>query len=322
MLYLLLVMVFITIIIFTLQLYSHYAQNKPIERIETYYQSEQQIQSRNDIKPFKSNIKEKYNDTGKKLINILALNKYTEKLDRTLERANILFTVQEMILIIFLATIIATFIGTVITGTILLGIVFGIASILLFKIIIDRKTQKRIKNFDDQLSSALDMIVSSLRGGFSFINALELISKEMPPPISQEFAHVLKEIKLGNTLEKALNNLLERVQSEDLELIITATLIQIHTGGNLAEILDNISSTIRERILLKREVKTLTAQGKMSGWILALLPIFLAIVISMLDPEYIGILLNNTIGKIMIVIATLNEIIGFIIIKKMLDIKY
>lgn len=322
MLYLLLILVFITTLMLILQLYGHFAPNKPIERIENYYQPQQQIQSTNTSKPLKSNLKETYNKTGKKLIDFLSLSKYSEKFDRTLERASILFTVQEMLLIIFGTTILTVFLGTVFTGNILLGIIVGLLTILIFKILIERKIQKRIVKFDDQLASALDMMVSSLRGGFSLINAMELISKDMPRPISEEFGNVLKEIKLGLTLEKALNNLLERVQSEDLELIVIATLIQMQTGGNLAEILDNISATIRERVQLKREVKTLTAQGKISGRILAALPIVIAIILFMMDPGYIGVLLNNTIGVIMIFIALLNEIIGFIIIKKMLDIKY
>lgn len=322
MLYLLLILVFITTLMLILQLYGHFAPSKPIERIENYYQPQQQIQSTNTSKPLKSNLKETYNKTGKKLIDFLSLSKYSEKFDRTLERASILFTVQEMLLIIFGTTILTVFFGTVLTRNILLGIVVGLLTLLIFKILIERKIQKRIMKFDDQLASALDMMVSSLRGGFSLINAMELISKDMPPPISEEFGNVLKEIKLGLTLEKALNNLLERVQSEDLELVVIATLIQMQTGGNLAEILDNISATIRERVQLKREVKTLTAQGKLSGRILAALPIFMAIVIFMLNPEYIRILFNNTIGVIIMIIAVLNQIIGFIIIKKMLDIKY
>ncbi len=256
------------------------------------------------------------------IYNILSRGNPIDRIDKTLERANIFFTVEEILLVIGVSCVVAVLLGIVFTVNFVIGILFGVMTLLFYRVEIKRRIQKRIMKFDEQLGSTLDMLVSSLRGGFSFLNSMEVISRDMPEPNSTEFTKVLKEINLGLTQEKALNNLLERVPSEDLELIITASVIQTQTGGNLAEILDNISSTIRERVQLKRELKALTAQGKMSGWILGFLPVLLALFITILDPSYMLVLIKNPMGIILIVLALMNEIIGFTIIRKILDIQY
>lgn len=188
-------------------------------------------------------------------------------------------------------------------------------------VILNIKIAQRINAFNDQLGDALVLIANSLRTGYSFMQALDLVAKEMPPPISVEFARTLRELNLGLVTEEAMNNLAKRVNSDSLDLVITAVLIQRQVGGNLAEILDNISSTIRERIKLKREIKTLTAQGRTSGLIIGVLPIGLGLIIYVLNPEYVGILFSTSIGKLLLLVAFISEMLGVFIIRSIVNIE-
>lgn len=145
----------------------------------------------------------------------------------------------------------------------------------------------RIKTFEGQLGDTLNLWVNALRSGYSVLQGMEAIAAELPPPISKEFERILQEMRLGINMETALANSLRRVPSEDFDFIVTAINVQRETGGNLAEILDIISFTIRERVRIKGEIQTLTAQGRASGWVITGLPIFLGIGVYMLNPDYI-----------------------------------
>ena len=160
-----------------------------------------------------------------------------------------------------------------------------------------------------------------MRAGFSFLQAMELVSKEMEPPISEEFARTIRDMKLGTRLEKALEDMDVRVGCSEFSLVVTAVLIQHQVGGNLAQILDNISGTINERIRMRREVLALTAQGRASGWVLALLPVALALILSILNPSYLAPLWEDQIGRVAIGVAIVLEIIGFFVIHRIVDIE-
>lgn len=241
--------------------------------------------------------------------------------EKKLLQANIPLRVEELV------------VGEVAINTILTTLVFVfthdcIMSLLSFTLVlfapffwIRIAKQKRIKRFNLQIGESLNVISNSLKAGYGFLYAIEVVSKEMPEPISQEFGKVIQEINLGITTEQALINLTERVGSEDLDLIVTALLIQRQVGGNLAEVLDNISKTIRERIRISGEIKTLTAQGRISGMIIGLLPIGLGVVLYLVNPSYISILFNHPVGLAMIGGGLFNMIIGFLLIKKIITIE-
>ena len=180
---------------------------------------------------------------------------------------------------------------------------------------------RRIKNIDNQLVDALILISNSLKSGYSFLQGLELVAEEAPKPISDEFARVMKETNLGMDVEDSLEAMTERVPSEDLDLVITAVKIQRQIGGNLSEILDRIIHTIRERIRIKGEISTLTAQGKLQGVILTLLPIGIAIGIYGMAPEFMSPLFTTMLGKMMIGVAFILQLIGGFFIKKIVEIK-
>lgn len=148
--------------------------------------------------------------------------------------------------------------------------------------------KRRLAAFEDQLSDTLNLWVNALRSGYSVLQAMEAVATELPPPISSEFERVVQEVRLGLGVEEALHNMWRRMPSEDLDLIITAVNIQREVGGNLAEVLDIISHTIRERVRIKGEIRTLTAQGRMSGIVISVLPIALGLILYAINPDYMG----------------------------------
>ena len=203
--------------------------------------------------------------------------------------------------------------------------VTGLLALLLFLaadfVFVQRRITKRLNNFQRQLADCLSLVSNSLRAGFSFLQTMEIISREMEPPMSTEFERVMRDTSLGKSLDEALHDMDERVGSADFSLVVTAVLIQQQVGGNLATILDTIRSTITERIRIRREVNTLTAQGKMSGIVLACIPVALALFFYITSPEYLTPLLTTDIGKVAIIGTVFLGIVGFIIIRKIVDIK-
>ncbi len=184
------------------------------------------------------------------------------------------------------------------------------------------KAARRVRQFNNQLADALVLVGNSLRTGYSFLQAIEMVSREMAPPLGAEFARVLKEMSLGVTTEEALANMGQRVVSDDLDLVVTAVLIQRQVGGNLAEVLDGIAGTIRARIKLKGEVRTLTAQGRVSGLIIGVLPFALAGFIYVINPQYILTLFMHPAGMLMVGYALVSMAIGMLMVWKIVNIEY
>jgi tight adherence protein B len=169
--------------------------------------------------------------------------------------------------------------------------------------------KKRLQKFNDQLSDMLNLMVNGLRAGYSTMQAMEAISKELPAPICDEFRRVIQEMQIGISMETALDNLLRRIPSEDLDFVITAINVQREVGGNLSEILDNISFTIRERVRIKGEVRVLTSQVRTSGSVLSMIPFFLVLVLWFLNQEY---LMAVTKGGPIITAAIICVVLGLI----------
>lgn len=204
-----------------------------------------------------------------------------------LARADLKLRVVEYMGLVLLAAGVAGGLAYYFLGGTLAGVVGAIVGMQIPRIYVSYAATARIRAFDDQLGDTLNLWVNALRTGFSVLQAMETIATELPPPISREFERIIQEVRLGINMEEAMENSLRRVPSEDYDLVITAVNIQREVGGNLAEILDVISFTIRERVRIKGEIRTLTAQGRASGWIITLLPIALAFVIYLINTEYI-----------------------------------
>ena len=180
---------------------------------------------------------------------------------------------------------------------------------------------RRKKAFTEQLGDCLTTVANALRAGYSFQQAMDVIAKEMEPPISSEFARVMTDVAMGVSLENALEQMNKRVASPDFDLVVTAVLIQREIGGNLAQILDTISNTINERIRMKREINALTAQGRFSSWILIGLPLAVAAFCWMFNRDQMQLFITEESGHIAIAVAVIMEIIGFVVIQKIVDIE-
>lgn len=178
--------------------------------------------------------------------------------------------------------------------------------------------RRRSKKFDDQFIDGLDLLSNSLRSGFSLFQGLKLLSEEMPAPISDEFRLVLQEMKVGLSLEEALQNLAARVKSEELNTVITAIEISQETGGSLSEILATVAAALRERNKILGKIKVLTSQGRMQVLIVGLLPVFLCFAILAIDPQFIMPLFHQPLGWIMLGIAAGMEIAGIIVIRRIM----
>ena len=190
------------------------------------------------------------------------------------------------------------------------------------------RQNRRIKQFGTQLPDTITLLANSLRAGSSFLQGIELVTREAQPPISEEFERVVREMSLGVALQPALNNLVRRVASEDVELMVTAINIQSQVGGNLATVLDSIAFTIRERVRIQGEIQTLTAMQRYSGYVITLLPVGLGAILFLISPTYIGRMLNPTpaifglpAGIVFFIVGFISMGIGYVLIRRIVDIK-
>jgi tight adherence protein B len=218
-------------------------------------------------------------------------------------------------------TIIPMVIVTIFGGNIITAIALGLIGIAIPPILVKNAHKKREELFNKQLSESLIIMGNSLRGGFTFMQAMESVSTDMQPPISSEFAKVLREIHYGVKQDAALTHMVERVKSKDLELLVSAVLTSQQVGSNLSEILDTISETIGDRIKIKQEIRVMTSQGRISGIVIGALPIFIILAIMVMNPEYFAGFFESFIGKILITLSIVLEVIGFAIINKIVDLK-
>jgi len=248
---------------------------------------------------------------------------WSGRIKKDLIQADIKLKPGEYILILVASVILAAIFGYLIgSRSLLLGAAGAVLGLFLPGLYIRSQKNRRLIRFNDQLGDMLSLMVNGLRAGYSTLQAMESVGKEMPPPISEEFRRVVQEVTLGVSTERALDNLVRRIPSDDLDLVVTAIKVQREVGGNLAEILDTISHTIRERVRIKGEIRVLTAQMRISGLFISLLPIFLFLAIYIINREYISILIDkeaNTpfpCGYVAIGLAVLLIIVGYLVMNR------
>jgi tight adherence protein B len=235
---------------------------------------------------------------------------YGDRIARSLSRADIKFKVGEYFLLIVVSILVGGLLAWFLGNRLLVSAGIGaIAGAVAPGMYVKSQQKKRLQKFNDQLSDMLNLMVNGLRAGYSTMQAMEAISKELPAPICDEFRRVIQEMQIGIAMEAALDNLLRRIPSEDLDFVITAINVQREVGGNLSEILDNISFTIRERVRIKGEVRVLTSQVRTSGSVLSLIPFFLTLVLWFLNPTY---LMSVTQGGPILTAAIICVVLGLI----------
>lgn len=224
---------------------------------------------------------------------VVSKSKQGGNIARDLARADLKLTVAEYIGVKILCALLGVGVGMLVgraapAAMFLAGVVGGVIFSFIPNIYVGQRASARTKAFNSQLGDVITMMANALRGGYSFLQTLDMVGREAPAPTSSEFRRVVQEVGLGRTTEEALNNLLRRMPSDDLDLLITAVNIQMEVGGNLAQILDTIGHTIRERVRIKGEIQTLTAQGRISAYVVTGLPIGLGIFISLVNPSYMA----------------------------------
>lgn len=241
--------------------------------------------------------------------------------DKQMQLAGIALRGSEFISISLLSAFIIFVLALVLLMNVLqAGIITGVWLVAVWYYI-RRKIKKRNELFNQQLCEAIGMMSNAMKSGFSFLQTLDLIAKEMKPPISLEFARTLREMQLGMSMEEAMSNLSARVQSEDLDLVLTAVVIQRQVGGNMSKVLDNIGNTIIGRVKIQGEIRTLTAEGRMSGYVVAAMPFIMSAIFLLIDPKYFDEFLKHPFGIMAIAVGMVMQIIGILIIRKIVDIK-
>ncbi len=252
---------------------------------------------------------------------IFAKRKISKKMDIQLTKADIPLKGEEFTVIVFALAVLAFLLVLILSGSLKTSIMFGLIGAALPFLYVKRAKDERLLKLDDQITDAITILTNSLRSGYSFLQSLDMVRKELPPPLKTELARTIREINLGVQVEEALSNLAGRSGSRDMDMIVTAVLIQRQVGGNLAEILDKINETINERLKIKGEVRTLTAQGRISGLIIGLLPLALALILFTVNADYMMTLFENTLGLCMVGAAIILELVGFVMIRRIINIE-
>ena len=242
-------------------------------------------------------------------------------LKQMLDQADLQITPSRLVMFSGMAGMLAALAVSMISISILLMIVVGVvaAAVPFFHLYWKRK--KRFEQFLEHLPDALDLMSRALAAGHAFSESMHMVSTEMPEPIATEFRKTYEEQNLGLSLKLALENLTDRIPLLDLRMCVTAVLIQRETGGNLAEILEKVAHTIRERFRIMGDLKTLTTSSRISAWLLCGLPIFVTFAITFLNPEYMTILWKDQRGHYLIATALMLQVTGMLIVRKILKIK-
>ena len=243
------------------------------------------------------------------------------QLKRMLDQADLHITPSRLLMFSFMAGMLGALAASVLTVFIPIMILAGLTCAALPLVHVWWKRKKRFDEFLYHLPDALDLISRALSAGHAFSESLHMVSMEMPEPIATEFRKAYEEQNLGLSVKLALENLTQRIPLLDLRMCVTAIMIQRETGGNLAEILEKVAYTIRERFRIMGDLKTLTTSSRMSAWLLCALPIFVALAVTVMNPEYMSVLWKDPRGHYLIATAMTMQVTGMLIVRKILKIK-
>lgn len=279
-------------------------------------------QSRHERKIAESILREKASELqGGVLDSVLSQLQIVSKLQRVLDQADVNWSASKLLVNLSIVSMVVTA-GMYLIGLSPISSLAGGAGALLLPIMyLSWKRKRRIRRLMCQLPDVFDLMGQALKAGHSLASAIQLISEQLPDPIGKEFAQVFHEQNLGIKIEEALLNMANRIDQMDVRFFVTAVLIQRQTGGDLAEVLDKIGKVIRDRIQLFGMVQALTAEGRLSGWVLLILPVIVFLATLVVNPEYAHVLLNTPNGRVMLGIAIAMDLMGLAMIKKIVNIK-
>jgi tight adherence protein B len=241
------------------------------------------------------------------------------RLSAALVQADLSLTAAEFALIVAGAALLGYAVGAL-RGSPARGLLLAAGAACLPVLYLSRKQHQRRRAFTAQLPDLLTLLVSGLRAGFGLSQAMEMLAAQMPPPASVEFSRVLRAVGLGLPVQRALADMAARVRSDDLDLVVTAVTVQYEMGGNLAQTLETIGETVRDRIRIQREIRVMTAQQRLTGMLLAILPLVLGILLFIINPGYMSTLFQPEL-RVMVVAAVLMQVAGFLVIRRIVDIE-
>ena len=245
----------------------------------------------------------------------------TSGLKRLIDQADLQITVMRLVLFAATAAALGFLAASMITISLPLKVLFGLLAGALPFLHVISKRRKRLKKFLQLLPDALDLMARGLSAGHAFTEALQMVSTEMPEPIASEFRKTYDEQNLGLSLKLALDNLVHRIPLLDLRMCVTAIMIQRETGGNLSELLEKVAYTIRERFRIMEDLKTLTLSSRWSAWLLCALPIFMAIYMSVMNPDYMQVMWHDPRGHNLLFVAAVMQILGMLMVRRIMRIK-
>jgi tight adherence protein B len=240
---------------------------------------------------------------------------------KDLERAGLTINAKEYLLVRFAVALLFTAIGFIVSPIPILGLAGFPLGFVLPAFWLKRRKTSRLHKMEAQLVELMQMLSSGMRAGFGLLQALESAGEQTPAPLQTEIRRTLRDTAMGASVEQALTSLNERVGSPDFDIVITAILIQRSVGGNLAEILDNVAHTMRERERIRGEIRTLTSQQRLTGYVIGGIPIGLLLIFSVMSPEFTGLLFTDKLGRMMMMGAAVSEAFGFVIIQKIVNIE-
>jgi tight adherence protein B len=252
---------------------------------------------------------------------ILRRIQVADKLRRLLSQADLQWTVGRLILVSAMLGCISATLVDLRTGAAMLSFIVGVGVASAPLLYVFQKRAKRFDRMRQYLPEALDLMVAAIRAGHTFASSMSMAARECPEPIRKEFRQTFDEQNYGLELRAALTNLAERAPIHEIRIIVTAILIQNESGGNLTEILDKVAYLIREDFRLQRQVRVHTAQGRMTGWVLSLLPPILGFVLYLLRPEHMSVLWTRSAGRVMLYGGIVMTILGALIIRKIIRIQ-
>lgn len=244
-----------------------------------------------------------------------------KNLQLRLQRAGLRMKVDEYRGLKFLSMLITAGVISINTSSAVPTTLGLIAGALLPDIVVRRKTRTRAKKLSSQLPDALGILSSGIRAGFSFPQSVSLVAQQMDGPIAEEMVRLLRENHLGKPMGEALMNLSERTADPDLDLAIRAILIQRQVGGQLADVLEQIVVTIRERVKLKLDARTMTAQGRLSAVVVSFMPLAMGVILSLLKPDYLSVLFTNPIGMLILIVVSVLYVAGIFVLSRIIRVK-
>ncbi len=246
----------------------------------------------------------------------------TGPLERLITESGLKITVGAFVLMVVVAGLAGAVLLWTLTHLLFVAVIAGLSVATLPYLYVKRKRTNRLQTFEEQFPEAIDLISRALRAGHALTTGLGMVADEIPKPVGEEFRRLYDEQNFGMSLPEAMRAMARRVPVLDARFFVTAVLTQRESGGNLSEVLDNLASVMRERFKLKRQIRVISAHGRISGWILACLPPALAGVLFLLSPDFMRILWEEPLGVRLVLIAIGLQILGTIIITRLVKIEY